>query len=206
MNKPLIRSGFGSFNYVIGPWTDYFPTNLGNADAQFGVAVGTEIQGGAKGATISAITADMPFNIAGNNNSVPWRVVVVRGRIGDGDLYNLQRAQNGWPRAVSSQLDFQWSKMTAAKTTANAYNTSAVSESESHFVFPDNTGPSCGPGEVLTVLFFPMFNETGVPGYGASNFSSVSLSVFGSYSRGRSGSDNIGDQGGRSLPAGIMGS
>jgi hypothetical protein len=201
MNKPIIRSGFGNFSYVLGPWTDYFPTNLSNLDAQFGVGVGTEITAGDKGATISSITVMPPFNEAGSNNSIPWRLVVIRGRAPD-SLYDLQRATNGWPRFGGSggQFEILFEAMIAAVTVAN----NATDTQTKHFPFPDFTGPQVGPGEVMTVLFAPIFNETGVPGYGAANKSFASLSVFGSMARGTNNAKSA-DTGARALPRGIAG-
>lgn len=186
---PVIGSGFGEFSYVLGNWTDYFPKQIGQADSQYGTCVGTEIDGGELGAIITAITLEPPFNIAGNNNAVPWRLVVIKGKLPDDGRGNkslpidMQLATNGWPRIGESQQTSSmrplWSKMTSAKTIANAYNSSTTSEPEVHFTFPDKSGPSCGPGETLTVLLFPMFNDTGVPGYGANNKSYASFSVWG---------------------------
>lgn len=206
--QSVIRSGFGCFSYILGPWTDYFPAQLTQPDSQYGVCLGTKIIGGPKGAQISAITIEPPFNIAGNNGAIPWRCLVIKGDIPlDASLRTLQLATNGWPAVGESQqkVDVQWSKMTSAKTTANAYNSSATTEPEVHFTWPEGTGPSCDNGETLTVLFFPMFNDTGVPGYGAANRSYVSLSVYGSYQKGRPGEGGV-SSGARSLQRGTIGS
>lgn len=206
---PVIGAGFGEFSYVLGPWTDYFPKQLAQADSQYGVAVGTEIEGGETGAVISAITFDPPFNIAGNNGSIPWRLVVLRGKLPDDGRGNktlpidLQLATQGWPRLGESSQNQKvlFSKMISAKTVANAYNSSTTSEPELHFPFPDKSGPSCGPGETLTVLLFPMFNDTGVPGYGANNKSYASFSVWGLHE-----SKEAGSQGkARSIARGTLG-
>lgn len=209
--QPVIGSGFGNFSRVLGPWTDFFPSSggLGLATSQFGVCIGTKIVGGSKGATIGAITIEPPFNIFGNNGNIPWKCYVVRGDVPLAALVRLsnkfQQAQNGWARVGDSDQDFGilWSKMLGAKPTANAYNTATYIEPQTHFVFPDLCGPNVGPGETMTVIFVPLFNETGVPGYGAANLSYTSLSVWGVYDR-RIGGDKE-DVIARSIPRGRVG-
>lgn len=203
---PVIGSGFGEFSYVLGPWTDYFPKQVGQADSQYGVCVGTEIEGGDTGVIITNIQVDPPFNIAGNNGAVPWRVIVVRGKLPDDGRGNktlpidLQLATNGWPRLgeSSQQLKILFSRIYAAITTQNNPTHSQPTIPS----FPDKSGPSCGPGETLTVLLFPMFNDTGVPGYGAANKSYASFSVYGLHE-----SKDAGHAGqGRSIAKGQLGS
>src|SRR6267378_2852881 len=102
--KPFFGSGFGTFSRVIGPWGDYFPSSggFGLPDSQFGVALGTKIIGGPLGATITKLVIDSPFNIAGNNGSLNFRFLVLKGDMNPLILTQLdndfQLATNGWPR------------------------------------------------------------------------------------------------------------
>lgn len=204
--KPVVGSGFGTFGRVLGPWTDYFPTQTLPADSQFGVCLATEIPGGSKGATITALTAEIPFNTVGNNGNVPWRLMVIRGSLPN-NVKQFQESDRGWPRVGESdlaQVQVLFSKIFGAKTVVNSYSSSTLVEQELHFPFPDMSGPSVGPGEMMTVLFVPMFNETGVPGYGANNKSYVAFSVYGVGGR-RTNVDGNRDTTGRSVPRGVLG-
>lgn len=206
--QPIIRgSGFGNVSHVLGPWTDYFPSSggVGLPSSQFGVCLGTRIVGGAKGATISAITVESPFNIAGSAAGLNWRVIVVRGDLPPsipavGNKW--QHAVNGWPSTGDSDQESEvlWSIMLPAQNTVN----NKAFTSPNQWDFPDLCGPSCGPGETMTVFLIPMFNETGVPGYGANNSTFVSMTVNGVYDR-RLGSSDDKDTVARSIPAGRLG-
>jgi hypothetical protein len=206
--QPVIGSGFGNFGRVLGPWTDYFPSGggFGLADSQFGLAIGTKIQATAKGATITVLTVEPPFNIAGNVGAIPWKLYVIRGGVPPAVLAQLgnkfQHAVNGWPGTGDSDQDFPvlWSKLFAAITTVN----NSTSSQQVHFPFPDMTGPSIGPGEIMTVFLTALFNETGVPGYGAANKTYASLTVSGVYDRRLPVGGDI-DQTARSIPRGRVG-
>lgn len=194
----IIGSGFGNFSRVIGPWQDYNPAQLAQPDSQFDIGVGTEIVGGTNGATITAITMEPPFNVAGNVQPHVWRCAVIRGKI-SGSVKELQEATLGWPRRGDSEQKARiiWSKLTAKKVSQNNYAQNP--EPGTHFDFPDLCGPAVGPGEIMTVIYVPLFNESGAPVYGAGNFTYLSLSVFGVQDR-RPSSDGNRELSARSIP------
>lgn len=194
----------------MGPWTDYFPTSggVGQADFQFGWGIGTIISGGLTGARIRAITIDPPFNIIGNNAGQNWKVVVLRGKLPDDGKggytlpIELQQATQGWPRIGDSSQNFQiaWSKIINNDQTPNSLNNTK----EVHFPFPDDCDSmACEAGEYLTVILFPMFNETGVPGYGANNKTYMSVNVHGTYAA-KAGPKPL-DSTARSIERGVLG-
>lgn len=207
--KPFFGSGFGTFSRILGPWTDFFPSSggFGQDASQFGVALGTKIIGGELGATITKIIVDAPFNIAGNNAALNWRLLVLKGDMNPDILKILdndyQLATNGWPRKGGSDLGLPllYEKIIANQRTVNQ---ASVVIDEPVLDFGD-AGPNIGSNEVMSAFIVPMFNATGVPGYGAANSSYVNFSVFGKYSR------DIGVIGGskdtlaRSIPRGKIG-
>jgi len=207
--QPRIGSGFGCFSRVLGPWTDFFPSSGGQGlDAsQFGVGIGTKIQAGSRGATITKIIIDPPFNIAGNNAALNFRLLVLEGDIDPANFVQLsnkfQQASNGWPRLGGSDLGSKvlFEKIFPNKTTINNYggNTSDSIEID----FGEDNGPSIASGSVMTVILLPLFNETGVPGYGAANFTFLNLSVFGKYDQ-TVGAPGQKDTQGRSIPRGMV--
>lgn len=187
--RPSFGNGFGTFSRVLGPWTDFFPSSGGfNNDAsQFGVALGTKIQAGAEGAQIERIIVDSPFNIAGSVAAMNWRLLVLLGDLDERRLWNaldneFQLATNGWPRKGASDLALPvlFEKIFGNQRTANTYTSGSTDQPDLDF---GETGPNIGSGQVMTVFLTPLFNATGVPGYGANNSSFVNLSVFGRYSR-----------------------
>lgn len=184
--RPFFGSGFGTFSRVLGPWNDFFPSSGGAGldTSQFGVALGTKIAAGAKGATITKLIFDPPFNIAGNNAGLNFRILVLKGDMDERRLWNaldneFQLATNGWPRKGASDLSLPplFEKMIGNKTTVNSY-AGTVANENTEWDFGD-TGPSVGAQEIMTVLIVPMFNATGVPGYGSGNQTFISFSVFG---------------------------
>jgi hypothetical protein len=209
--RPVIGSGFGCFSRVLGPWSDYFPSSggYGLADSQFGVALGTKIIGGERGATITGIVLDSPFNIAGNNFAQNWRFLVLKGDVNPASLQQLdnefQLAANGWPRKGATDIvsfPVLFEKIFGNQRVPSGWNSSAVTDPPS-FKFGDD-GPSVGNQETMTALLIPLFNATGVPGYGANNSSFVSLSIFGRYSRRQEVSGDK-DTSARSIPRGRIG-
>lgn len=200
MNTPIIGRNFGNFSRVLGPWDDIFPTDLTLPDCQFGVGIGTTITGGQKGAIITSITIEPPFNVVGSLAVQNWRVVVVRGGP-PASLYEYQRALRGWPRTGDSDQKetVLWSKMLAKKIAADNFAATFMNE---HFPFPDYCGPSVGPGEEMTVFMVGMFNEL-VSAYGVNNQTYTSLSVYGIYGSAPGSSDT--DFSGRSIPRGRIG-
>jgi hypothetical protein len=209
--RPFIGSGFGTFSRVLGPWTDFFPSSAGAGldTSQFGVAIGTRIQAGNRGATLTQVIIDSPFNIAGNNAGLNWRLLVLKGDLQEGRLWNaidneFQLATNGWPRKGASDLSLPvlFEKIVSNKQTVNNYGGNGQNE-QSEWAFGD-TGPSVGSGETMTIILVPLFNATGVPGYGAANQTFVSMSVYGIMEQtvGRSGDK---DTRSRSIPRGSVG-
>jgi hypothetical protein len=207
--RPFFSSGFGTFSRVLGPWSDFFPSSGGfGLDAsQFGVALGTKITGGPLGATITRIIVDSPFNIAGNNAALNWRLLVLKGDINPDILKILdndfQLATNGWPRKGGSDLSLT---LLFEKIIANqrSVNQSSVTIDEPVLNFGD-AGPNVASSEVMSVFIVPLFNATGVPGYGALNSSYVNFSVFGKYSRDLSVIGGDKDTLARSIPRGKIG-
>lgn len=207
--QPRIGAGFGTFSRVLGPWTDFFPSSagLGLDTSQFGVGVGTKISGGPRGATIRKLIVDPPFNIAGNNAANNWRLLVLATDLDPGKLVQLsnefQQATNGWPRKGGSDLSVKplFDKIISNKTTVNNYSGNPIEQTEWTF---DDDGPSVGPGEMMTVILVPLFNETGVPGYGAANSTYVSMTVLGRYEQILTVSPQP-DSKGRSIPPGMIG-
>lgn len=208
--RPFFGSGFGSFSRVLGPWTDFFPSSggAGNDASQFGVCIGTKIQAGNLGATLTKLIADIPFNISGNNAANNWRILVLRGDVQERALWNaldneFQLATNGWPRKGASDLSLPvlFEKIIPNKTTINNYAGSTTDQTEWDF---GDTGPSVGAGEVMSIFMVPLFNATGVPGYGAGNNTFASLSVYGKMEQiiGRPGDI---DTKSRSIPRGRIG-
>lgn len=195
----FIGGGFGNFSRIIGPWQEYFPINLAAVDSQFDIGIATEIIGGARGATITSIDAEPPFNIVGSLATQVWRVAVLEGRT-PATIKPFQEATQGWPRRGDSDQPqrVKWSKLTAKKVAPNNY--ANTFEPPTHWDFPDLCGPSVGPGEIMTVIFVPLFNETGA-GFGAGNQTYASLSVYGvlDSARNRTGER---DTAGRSIPRG----
>lgn len=203
--QPVIGSGFGNFGRVLGPWTDFFPSSGGfnSPNSQFGVAIGTKIVGGARGATITGISIESPFNISGNNAGLNWKCYVIRGDLNLSALAALsnhwQQAANGWPRLGDNDMDLPvlWSKIIPAQTTVNNADGTRVSK----WLFENLSGPSVGSGETMTVILVPLFNETGVPGYGANNNSYTQLCVDGVMDRAITGGSDK-DNTARSIPRG----
>lgn len=206
--QPVIGSGFGTFGRVLGPWSDFFPSagGFGLPASQFGLAIGTKIQGTGKGATITGITVESPFEIVGNNAAKNWKLYVLRADLQLSSLIQLsnkfQHAVQGWPGTGDSDLDFPvlWSKIIPGQTTIN----NADGTRQSKWDFDGLTGPSIGPGEIMTVFLTALFNETGVPGYGANNSTYTSLTVNGVFDR-RLPEDGNKDQTARSIPRGRVG-
>jgi hypothetical protein len=207
--QPRIGSGFGNFSRVLGPWTDFFPSSagLGLETSQFGVGIGTKIQAGALGATVTKLVIDPPFNIAGNNAGANWRLLIIEGDV-DPSLFvqlsnKFQQATNGWPRLGASDLGVKvlFEKIIPNKTTVNNYG--GIVTDTIVLDLGDN-GPSIGSGQTMTVILLPLFNETGVPGYGAGNSTFLNISVFGKYEQ-IVGSPGQKDTQGRSIPRGMVG-
>lgn len=203
---PVISSGFRNVGHVLGPWTDFFPSSggLGNPGSQFGVALGTTIQGGSKGATVTSITVEPPFQISGFSGAMLWRVLVVKGKIPPSlsQLDNKwQHAVNGYPAVGDSDLE---QEVLFSRMIGNTSSPNSVSDpNPKEWIFPDLTGPSIAPGEEMTIFMVPMFNGTGVPGYGANNFTFASMTVTGAYER-RLGAGAEG-QAMRSIPRQMVG-
>lgn len=181
MNTPIVGQGFGNFSRVLGPWTDYSPTDLTKADGQFGLGIGTQLEGGSTGAIITSITIEPPMNIVGTLLNLNWKLLVFRGAL-PGDIYSFQRASRGWPRFGDSDSSVVplWSKMFTAKIVANNFAASVMNE---HFPFADLSGPSVDAGEIMTAIFFPLFNETGASVYGVGNQTYTSLTVNGVFAK-----------------------
>src|SRR6267378_8194369 len=164
----------------------FFGSGFGLADSQFGVALGTKITGGPLGATITKLVIDSPFNIAGNQGSLNWRLLVLKGDMNPDILKILdndfQLATNGWPRKGGSDLSLPilFEKIIGNQTNINNY---ASAKTDQIGYDLGDEGPNVGSQEVMTAFVTPLFNATGVPGYGLNNFSFVNFSVFGKYSR-----------------------
>lgn len=208
--KPFFGSGFGTFSRVLGPWTDFFPSSggFGLDTSQFGVALGTKIIGGEQGATITKVVVDSPFNIAGNNAALNWRFLVLKGDM-NVDLLQIldnafQLATNGWPRKGGSDLGLPllYEKIIGNQITVNSYSSA---KTDSPVLDLGDEGPNVGSQEVMTAFITPMFNATGVPGYGAGNSSFVNFSVFGKYSRDLAIIGGSKDTLARSIPRGKIG-
>lgn len=198
MNTPLIGRGFGRFSHILR-WTDFFPTDLIALNSAIGTAIGTEIDGPA---TITCIDVEPPFNIVGSNQPVPWRLLVVKGKM-PGTIYEYQKSTNGWPRSGDQDLPSTvlHSKVIAGKSVPNVYNSSSNMEQELHFPWPDMSGPAVPQGETMTVFLTVLANETGVPGY-AANQTYTGLTVCGvSLYQPHGAADNK-DTTGRSIPRG----
>lgn len=209
--RPFLQNGFGQFSRVVGPWTDFFPSSGGAGldTSQFGVALGTKIIGGGEGATIEKIIVESPFNIAGSQSALNFRLLVLRVDFDEKMLWNFldndfQLATNGWPRKGGSELKMPvlFEKIVGNQRTVNGYASASTDMPE--FDFGDS-GPNCGPSEVMTVLLTPLFNATGVPGYGAGNSTFMGLTVLGKYTRNPmlfgGGKDTLA----RSIPRGKVG-
>lgn len=209
--KPFFGSGFGTFSRVLGPWTDFFPSSggFGLDTSQFGVALGTKIIGGEQGATITKVIIDSPFNIAGSQSALNWRFLVLKGDMNPDILKGLdndfQLATNGWPRKGASDLPLPvlFEKIIGNQRTVNSFSSGSTDMPGLDF---GDEGPNVGASEVMTAFIVPLFNATGVPGYGAANQSFVNFSVFGKFTRnlalfGGGGKDTLA----RSIPRGKIG-
>ena len=208
--KPFFGSGFGTFSRVLGPWTDFFPSSggFGLDSSQFGVALGTKISGGELGATITKVIVDSPFNIAGSAVGLNWRFLVLKGDLNPASLQGIdnevQLATNGWPRKGGSDLSLPilFEKIIGNQRVNNAY---ASASTDSPGLDLGDAGPNVANGEIMTAFIVPLFNATGVPGYGAGNLSYVNFSVFGKYSRDLAVIGGSKDTLARSIPRGKIG-
>jgi hypothetical protein len=205
--QPIIGNGFGHFSRVIGPWHSYFPTSggFGLTDNQFGVGIGTTVQGGARGATITSLTIEPPFNISGAAASMLWRLTVVKGPIPK-SLMQLdnkwQHALNGYPALGDSDQESPvlWSKIFYSNNVANQGDAAAQAQM-THFEFPDLTGPSVDPGEEMTVFLTLMDNGLAAT---AATLTYMAMTVCGIEDRRLVGGNDI-DQTARSIPRGRVG-
>lgn len=206
--KPFFNSGFGSFSRVLGPWTDFFPSSAGFGldSSQFGVCLGTKIQGGDDGATITKVIVDSPFNIAGSQAACNWRFIVVKGDLAPEALQALdndfQLATNGWPRKGGSdlRLPLLFDKVFGNQRVVNGYASASTDAPE--LDLGDESPASVSSGEIMTALLVPLFNATGVPGYGANNSTFINLSVIGKYARSAAIRAGAKDTNARSYPRG----
>lgn len=207
--RPYFGSGFGTFSRILGPWTDFFPSSGGAGldTSQFGVAVGTKIQAGSDGATITRIIVESPFNIAGSNNALNWRLLVLKGDLDERTLWNaldneFQLATQGWPRKGGSELRLPvlFEKIIGNQRTPNSYSSGVTDEPVVEL--GDDSPATISGGEVMTAFITPMFNASGVPGYGANNSSFVNFTVVGKYFRNTAFPMAKVDQVGRSIPRG----
>jgi hypothetical protein len=205
--KTIVGNGFGHFSRVVGPWQGYFPTSggFGLADNQFGLGIGTTIAGGSRGATITSLTIEPPFNVAGVASAMLWRLTVVRGPIPP----SLAQLDNKWQHALGGypaigdndqELPVLWSKMFYSNNVANQGDAFGQAQM-THFTFPDLTGPSVGPGEEMTVFITRMEN-----GLAAAAVSStyIAMTVRGVEEQRPANADDK-DQTARSIPRGRVG-
>lgn len=186
----IIRSGFGHYSYVIGPWADFA---IGNASkmtdptASAGVMLGTRIEGGSKGAVISCLDFEAPINIVGSAVSLVWRLAVIKGEAPTWLIKKATAPQGGLQGAVlavpadgdgSQDQNIIFGRNLVSQATGAGQGTAA---NGLHLPFPDFKGPAVGPGEVMTVIVYPLINNDGTPGYGAVNKTLLTLGVWGAY-------------------------
>jgi hypothetical protein len=212
--KSVIGSGFGHFSRVSGPNGFYFPPLGGFPFVnQFGAAIGTTIQGGAHGATITSLTIEPPFNLPNSFSSGAfWRFTVVRGPIPPSlrgisntwqDAGGGSGAGKGYPLVGDNdqELPVLWSKIFFSNNVSDTGDAQAQAQA-THFPFEDMSGPSVGPGEAMTVFIAYMNSSTGG---GTTNWTYMAMTVCGVYKQRLAGRGNNIDQTARSIPRGRVG-
>jgi hypothetical protein len=214
--KPIIGNGFGHFSRVTGPWADYIPPSGGApfANNPYGLGIGTTIQAGADGATITSLTIQPPFAVVGSNVGCWWRFTVVRGpvpptltnrAIGNAWQNTLWAINSVYPAIGDSDQESPvlWSKIFFGNNAQNVGCAGGQTQ-RTHFTFPDFSGPSVGPGEQMTAFITFLQDNLGQGGV-VQNY--IAMTVCGVYERPklhRRSGDNI-DQTARSIPRGRVG-
>lgn len=170
---PAYRNGFGYVGRII-TWQDYLsPYNLTAADSQIGQAVGCRIKAlPDRPAILDSLYIPQPFYLAGSNQAWSVRLGVFRGE----PLSNLlpfQQAVNYAPANPGANLvgemlfEDWWVANSAAATTFRR-----------NYEFPNGSGPSVGPNEVMTIVMAIMYNNPTI-GYGVNNQTYMALTANG---------------------------